>query len=510
MPIAKYDALKNLVISLSKAEKRHFMLYVKRLDSNKDVLFLKLFELIDKHKGIEQVQLQNKLGLKSKAQFVNAKRHLYSQILKSLRIQLVDSDLSLKIRQTLDYASILYGKGLYSESLAILDKALPLANQINDNLLALEVEELKKKIESRHITRSRRKADSIELLIHNSKKRKDLIAIETEMSNISIQIQGLYIKWGFVKEEKDTLLCKIYFENQLPSFSEVNKSAFASVLWHQSQVWYRYMNLQFLYSYKHAIQWVQRMDRNQSLIEYDPDLYMRGLHYIMTNCFYLNNIEKYNKWFAYYQQFRSKYYSSYNANSKFIDFNYYNNAILNHRIINNNLGGFDTFAKSLISELAGTGDKIDTHRHLIFFYKIAMIYSYLGNYEKAISYLNKVIDNKDQHLRDDIFNYARLIQLMCHYRLNNFALVQNLIPSVKQGFKNARLYNSGIELLVHFLRKGSKEMNFGIKELVNQLTTELELLKKDKYIKAIFLYYDFINWAKTLNENISIEKLRRE
>ena len=108
MPIARFNALQKLVKSLTKAEKRHFILYANRLTSNRDVLFLKLFTTLGTPKAMNEKQVYNKLKPESKDQFINSKRHLYSQILKSLRLQEQDSD---KLRQKLDYAHILYNKG---------------------------------------------------------------------------------------------------------------------------------------------------------------------------------------------------------------------------------------------------------------------------------------------------------------------------------------------------------------------------------------------------------------
>ena len=59
--------------------------------------------------------------------------------------------------------------------------------------------------------------------------------------------------------------------------------------------------------------------------------------------------------------------------------------------------------------------------------------------EKAIEYLNKLIDDSEQQLRTDIFCYARLIHLMCHYKMNNFSLVINLLPSVRTAFETNKI-----------------------------------------------------------------------
>ena len=48
------DNLLVLIKSLSKSEKRHFKLYVNRLDVNSDAKFLMLFNLLDKMKEYDE------------------------------------------------------------------------------------------------------------------------------------------------------------------------------------------------------------------------------------------------------------------------------------------------------------------------------------------------------------------------------------------------------------------------------------------------------------------------
>ncbi|MBK8626609.1 MAG: hypothetical protein IPN86_13890 [Saprospiraceae bacterium] len=72
----------------------------------------------------------------------------------SLRMIHIQKKTDIQVREYLDYVDILYGKGLYIQSLKILDKAKALAEKSNNDLLSLAILETEKNIESRHITRS--------------------------------------------------------------------------------------------------------------------------------------------------------------------------------------------------------------------------------------------------------------------------------------------------------------------------------------------------------------------
>ena len=116
------DNLFVLVKSLTKSEKRQFTLYVGRMDSNEDSKFLNLFQLLDKIKRYDEKLILNK-GIVSKQQLSNLKAHLYKQILISLRMNPMHKNIRIQIREQLDFATILYQKGLYKQSLKVLEKA---------------------------------------------------------------------------------------------------------------------------------------------------------------------------------------------------------------------------------------------------------------------------------------------------------------------------------------------------------------------------------------------------
>ena len=71
---------------------------------------------------------------------------------------------------------------------------------------------------------------------------------------------------------------------------------------------------------------------------------------------------------------------------------------------------------------------LDRHRVLVFYYKIACLYFGSGHNEKAIHYLNKIINQKT-NLRTDLQCYARLLHLIAHYELGNFEF-WNILPNL--------------------------------------------------------------------------------
>ena len=118
---------------------------------NTDSKFLALFNLLDKLQKYDEAEIL-KTGIVKKAQLSNLKAHLYKQILISLRLNPSHQNIRIQIREQLDFATILYHKGLYKQSLKILDKAKSLAIEHEEKNIAYEIVELEKIIESQYIT----------------------------------------------------------------------------------------------------------------------------------------------------------------------------------------------------------------------------------------------------------------------------------------------------------------------------------------------------------------------
>ncbi len=507
MPIAKFLSLQSLVASLSKSEKRHFALFTNRLNSNDSAIYLKLFHLMNKYPEKDETYFSSQCYTASKSNFTNAKRHLFSQILRSLRIQYGESDNVFKARQRIDHAMILYKRGFYHESLSLL-KSITLVDSPIDDIIALEGAELQKRIESRHITRSRGTRNRVEKLIAESKRYLATVHIESEMLNVCLEVQGLYIKWGFASESRDLLMYEIFFKNQLPELRQIESSDAAMVLWHQAHVWYYYMRLEFHLSYKHAVKWVEKCTNQRARLIWDAALYMRGMHYILTSCFYLRRRDKFEYWFKVYSDWRNQHCAQFDKASKLLDLSYFSNAELNYRIICNKFHKLDHYVHQWKAKIEDYGITLDKHRVRIFYYKYAMLYSYKGDHEKALDFINYVLDDTDQQIRPDIFCYARLLHLLCHYKLNNFHLILNLLPNVKLSFESARMVNPVVELMFSFLRRGSRAMNFGITPYIEDTLQKLKSNERGGLERIAFLYYDFTSWVESTLHGTTMEKIR--
>ena len=217
MPTKKKDPLFRLVKSLTKPEKRHFKLYANRTMGDQERKFMVLFDLLDKQESYDEQHLLQKLpGKTTKGRLANLKRHLFKQLLTSLRLTYINKQIDIEIREQLDFARILYSKGLYMESLRLLERIKGIAIDHHQDILHLEIIEFQKLIESRHITRSRQVEKKMERLLEESTLRSRITQTASEMINLNIQIHGYYIVHGFATTTEEVQALNKAWRNMQP------------------------------------------------------------------------------------------------------------------------------------------------------------------------------------------------------------------------------------------------------------------------------------------------------
>jgi len=494
------DPLFLLVQSLTKAEKRNFKLYAKRLQSGADTKFLVLFDIISKMSTYQEDYVYKKMKGLTSTQLSNTKRHLYKQVLVSLRLLHSQKNIDIQVREQLDFARILYGKGMYLDSLKMLDKAKEMALENHRDILALEVLEFQKLIEERHITRSRSVKNKVEDLIDEALQTSNVIASTCRLSNLKIKMHGWYIQIGHIKDEKDRMIVEEYFRSNLPKVKVDSLGFFEKVYLYQSYVWYYFILLDFKKCLVYAKLWVQMFTKNPKFIDADPALYMRGLAYTLTGSFNTRDKKAFEKYLEIFEKFEKEHEANLDALSKKLMFLYLATARINRHLI---LGTYKEGVKLIPviqKQLEVYAPLLDVHRLMVFNYKIAYLYMKNGDYNKTLDYLNVIINLEVGHLREDIQSYARIMQVVSHYELGNINLLPYLIKSNYRFLDKVKELNKMQKSSLDFFNKVIQLPDSETKSACKEFVLDLKKISQDPYEKRSFLYLDMLSWA--------IEKLK--
>src|ERR1700755_1991843 len=250
MPNRSSDVLFQLIKSLEKSEKRNFKLYMKRNSGSEELKSVQLFDALDKMEEYDEAQLLSKNKNLRKAQLSNAKAHLYREILASLRLIRQDENIDIQLHEQLDYARILYNKGLYLQSLKTLDRIKENARAHNQVTFLLQVLFFEKTIESLHITRSMQ--DRADQLAGEVDAVNDRMRLISQLSNLALQLYSWYIRNGVARNEKDEIAVQKFFEKSLPTDVSKCEGFYERLYLYQSYCWYAYIRQDFLQYYRYT------------------------------------------------------------------------------------------------------------------------------------------------------------------------------------------------------------------------------------------------------------------
>jgi len=505
MPIAKSSELFNLIKSLSKAEKRNFKLYARRNHGKGQLKFIDLFDVLDKAESYDERQVMENLKGVPKSKLVNLKRHLYTQILNSLRVITVSKRPNVELRGLIDYAYILYDKAFYLEALKVLDKAKRHAEKYHLYYMHLTIIEFEKRIESRHITRSGK--EKAIFLIDESTKINQRVTVSIHLSNLRTHLHGKYIQNGHCQSLEEKIELEDFFRIALKDVKEKELGPIERIHLYQSYVWYHHILLDFKSCLKYAEKWVKTMEAEAFLIDRDVDLYLRGYHYVLSSCFHLRAKNKIADFLTKVETFRKSNYKKFNELTKIISFQYVHSARLNTIIIHGNFENGQKVISRTLKRIKRYQSNMDAHRILVFYFKFAWIYFANENYSKAIFYLNKIVNNELPKLREDLQIYSRLLFLMCHYELNNFDVFKYSIKSFSPYFNKIDNIHLLQEIMQTAFLKLAKLPKVEHKSVMKQTLRDLQALQSDKFQKVSFTYLDVISWFKAKIENKTLAEM---
>jgi hypothetical protein len=504
MPNRSTDELFQLVKSLDKSEKRLFKLHVKRISGSDDLKILALFDALDSMNEYDEERLLRKNRTIQKQQLSNMKAYLYKQILSSLSYS--SSDIESQLSEQIMYARLLYNKGLYLQALKILDKVKALAKNYNQSTYRLQALIFEKKIEAMHITRSMEgRAEQLTKESHEVTRRVSLLG---RLSGFALQLYSWYIQHGHARDEKDEQAIHDFFYDHLPSCDVSDMDFYERLYYFQAYCWYTFILQDLLGYYRYSQKWVDLFEEDPVMKNVESLQYVKGLHNLLSAHFVLLNYRKFEQSLQLFEEFASSEAGNKDDNTEIQTFIYLQIARLNRHFMQ---GTFSS-GLSLVPFIEGKIEEyklhIDTHRILIFYYKIACLYFGSGDNERAVEYLNLIINRKPD-LRTDIHCYSRLLHLIAHYEMGNYQLVEYLIKSVYRFMAKMKNLNVVEEEIFLFLRRSFSLTSTEIFAAFKPLKEKLEKLQGNPVATRSFMYLDIIGWLESKIEDVPVQRIIR-
>ena len=488
------DTLFQLIHSLEKSEKRHFKLYIKRSSTKEDLKIVQLFDAMDKLSDYDEKVLLKKLAGIEKPQLSNLKTHLYKQILASLRLLKSADSIDLQLNEMFDYAHILYKKGLFQQSLRILDRAKETARANQKFNFLAQALGLEKRIETLHITHSMQmRAEQLSAESLDVTRRIDMIA---RLSNLALLVYSWYIKNGHARNEKDEERIKQFLQEQLPPAVWEQTGFYERLYLYQIYNWYAFIRQDFLMYYRYSQKWLDLFEEQPLMVRVETSHYIKALHNLLNAHFDLRNHQKFEITLQKFEAFALTDRVRENDNFRIQSFVYITTAKINQVFMQGAFNEGLLMVPDIEQKLEEYDLFIDRHRILVLNYKIASMYFGSGDYGTCIDYLQRII-NDQVDMRNDLQCYARVLHLMAHYELKNFELMESLTKSVYRFMAKKETLTRVEEEMFKFLRTSFQASRGTLKAEFEKFLDKIRHFEKNRFETRAFAYLDLVSWGES-------------
>ncbi|MGK0391726.1 MAG: hypothetical protein ACI94Y_004493 [Maribacter sp.] len=141
------------------------------------------------------------------------------------------------------------------------------------------------------------------------------------------------------------------------------------------------------------------------------------------------------------------------------------------------------------------GKKIEKHHRVTFYYLVAYLLFQNNRYDQAIQWNNLILNDPKEDVVKEIFHFSRILNLLIHYELGNYTLLESLLLSTPKYLKSRRAIYATEKALFRFLRKLLNAINkTAQQELIADFKNEIHTLFQLPNEKRVFNYLDLRLW----------------
>jgi len=495
-----------LIKSLNGMEKRYFKLAVSIHKNTDSKNYMRLFNSIAKQKAYNELALRKEFeGEKIVQRFDMSKNYLYRLLLNTLQNYHRNSSVENQLINMVDRAMILHNKMLYKSSLEILQQARKLSKKYEYYEILLKIIQmmLRAGLEERKDDRFTEQfqqeheyaMERIRKINEYHKLYHSLYSFFTKKGN-DLRAPGLRNQY------QQFLQHPLLSGKQKPNGYE-EKS-------------YYYLARSLCYfcigqsdkSYHYTQQRLSLIKSRPEKIKEDPDTYIVTLNSVIFYGSVLCKIKESKQAFDKLQQFLYTYPSR--QHKIFVA---YDNMMALYLTAGRFREGL-AYANMAGEELRVFEDKIFASNKVSLYHDMFYIYFGCREYEEALKWLNKLLNETTLNVREDIQVTARLTNLILHYELKNYELLPYLIRRTYNFlYKRKRLHKLE-KILLQFIHK-LLHVNPHVKKEIIILFIEIkqalkEVTKDPAEAMVLTEYFDYISWLESKINNRSFEKIVRE
>ncbi len=500
--------LHDLVRSLTKSEKRFFKLHSTLQAGDKN--YLRIFDAVDRQRTYDEEALKRQFARETFIRhFPSEKNHLYKLILKALRAYHAESTISGILKQEIKNIEILYDKALYKECNKLLLRAKRIARENEKFYYLFELLNWEKML--------------LEEAYESGEFTKDLDGLITEESEVLEKLRNLaayhilyskinyvFRSGGYVRSEEEHAMVEEIAQHPLIVGRNTALSHRAATICYYTQGFCAWAKRDWRTGLSKFLRVKEILDREPALRSDLAKRYVRTLHYIINAQIELGEFKGAREHIKLMRGMPEvKGFGGLQIAVQVFNASFLGELRLLDRM------GEHTRALELVPDvLAGLereGGRLHKEQELEFWWALSCVHFGAGEMNKALFWLNKLLNDTEPTLRQDLFTYARLFNLVVHYELGNYDLLEYIVRSTHRFLSKRHRANATETVLIDNVKRLARTTQPAARrELHRNLYNKLNELMEDPMERLALKYFDFMAWSASKVEGISYSEAVRQ
>lgn len=491
------DELFRLIKSLNKSEKRYFKIFSERHVIRGQNNYIRLFDFLEKQNEYSEEKSRTYFAGQKFVQHLEVtKNYLTKMIMQSLRAfydKAVPADI---VTALIRDSKILLEKGFNERAYKVLLKAKVIAEQYNLYPRLLEILDLELRLGS--MQNSLIKVNEIQEAVF--KKKEEVINILNNINEYNKLIARIFsiVRHTNVIREKNEMKQLNEIMNHRLFRDEKNALSFYAKL-KFLDVWSIYYGMvdDHNKSMRYSEKYIALLESSSFMRDSHPGTYIPALNNFVLLCLRMkrfddawNTIEKLRKFRHSSKRVQAEVFQRLSD----LELNYF-------KVTGQFEKGMDAIPdieKEKEKYKAWLQRSLDVELIL----QYSCIYLGSGNYKMALYWINSLLSESREGLRDDLQCSIRIMNLIVHYELGNQLLLPYILKSTYRFFyeRNAT-YEFETIFLKNIRKLADADTESDLKEVYKKIHPQLIRLSKNKFEKGAFEIFDFVSWLESKIEN---------
>jgi hypothetical protein len=499
------EDLFRLIKSLKKHEKRAFQLYTARY--GKDTNYLKLFSAIDSQSEYDEEKI--KKAFKGQAlidHLPSEKNYLFHLILDCLA-ELQRNTAGQQIQRKIEKARLLHQRGLTAAALKLLKSCRKEAHNQEQYGLMLQIISLEKDIASANYFTGKSTVE-LQALYEEEQHYLRLLENANDYWILFSRFYRFHYSRGSVRDEKAWSEIVKIMEHPLLQDSSRAASFQTQQDFYRIYALFHFMQDEPAKALEYNKAYLQLLESRPDKLKEYSRRYLATLNNYLMDCLGMRKLEEVRAGISRMKDLpqtaegftTEQMQADIFRLSAMLELNYYIRC-----------GQFEAGSKTAdaILKTVDTGEyTIVKHNLLTLFYLSAYNYFGAGDYRKALRCLNRIMQEAEEQVLEDIQAFARIFSIIVHFELDNFDVIEHLQTATQRFLQNRNKFYRTESVIVSGLGKFNAVMS--AKDKLNQfrkLKSAIDSLKEDAAEVKALGYFDFDSWLTAKIEGRSFREV---